>query len=63
MLWSHHEKAVVIDQKCAFMGGLDLCYGRYDNNDHTIKDNSKSLYPGIDYNNVRIKDFVDVDKF
>ncbi len=30
LLWSHHEKMVVIDQKCGFIGGLDLCYGRYD---------------------------------
>lgn len=30
-MWSHHEKIVVIDQKIAYIGGLDLCYGRYDN--------------------------------
>ncbi|CAF1188578.1 unnamed protein product [Rotaria sordida] len=29
-LWSHHEKLVVIDQKIAFVGGIDLCYGRWD---------------------------------
>ena len=40
------------------MGGLDLCYGRYDTPDHPIHSNSKEMYPGIDYNNVRIKDFV-----
>ena len=57
-LWSHHEKAVIVDQKIALMGGLDLCYGRYDTPDHPIHSNSKEMYPGIDYNNVRIKDFV-----
>jgi phospholipase D1/2 len=31
-LWSHHEKMVVIDQKIAFVGGLDIGYGRYDDN-------------------------------
>ena len=29
-LWSHHEKTVVIDQKIAFVGGIDLCFGRWD---------------------------------
>ena len=34
MLWSHHEKIVVIDQSVAFMGGIDLCYGRWDDDLH-----------------------------
>ena len=25
--WSHHEKICVVDNKIAFLGGLDLCYG------------------------------------
>ncbi|UJR16391.1 hypothetical protein I4U23_003294 [Adineta vaga] len=29
-LWSHHEKLVIIDQKIAFVGGIDLCFGRWD---------------------------------
>jgi phosphatidylserine/phosphatidylglycerophosphate/cardiolipin synthase-like enzyme len=29
-LWSHHEKTVIIDQKIAFVGGIDLCFGRWD---------------------------------
>ncbi|WP_095111246.1 phospholipase D-like domain-containing protein [Pseudomonas sp. Irchel 3E20] len=28
--YSHHQKQVVIDQRVAFVGGLDLAYGRYD---------------------------------
>lgn len=35
--WSHHEKLVVIDQSFAFLGGLDICYGRYDDPSHHIK--------------------------
>jgi phospholipase D1/2 len=27
-LWSHHEKLVIVDQSVAFLGGIDLCYGR-----------------------------------
>ena len=36
--WAHHEKIVVIDQKIAFIGGLDLCYGRYDTRRHKLLD-------------------------
>ena len=39
-MWSHHEKMVVIDQKIGFMGGLDICYGRWDNPQHYIYDPS-----------------------
>lgn len=28
--WSHHQKTVIVDQKIAFVGGLDLCFGRWD---------------------------------
>lgn len=45
------------------MGGLDLCYGRYDSPEHPVSKNDKLMYPGIDYNNVRIKDFMEVRKF
>ena len=33
-LWAHHEKIVVIDQNYAFLGGIDLCYGRWDDYTH-----------------------------
>ena len=32
--WSHHEKCVVIDQSAAFVGGIDLCLGRWDDDEH-----------------------------
>lgn len=35
-LWSHHEKCVIIDQRIGFMGGLDICYGRWDNPAHHV---------------------------
>ena len=31
---SHHQKFVVIDGKIAFLGGLDLCSGRWDDRQH-----------------------------
>ncbi|XP_015593521.1 phospholipase D2 [Cephus cinctus] len=37
-LWAHHEKIVVVDQSIAFLGGIDLCYGRWDNNEHRLTD-------------------------
>ena len=33
-LWTHHEKCVVVDQSIAFIGGIDLCYGRWDTPAH-----------------------------
>ncbi|RLV94532.1 Phospholipase D1 [Spathaspora sp. JA1] len=39
--WAHHEKLCIIDQTVAFVGGIDLCYGRYDTPDHTLVDDSK----------------------
>ena len=33
-LWSHHEKCVIIDQSVAFVGGIDLCFGRWDDDMH-----------------------------
>jgi phospholipase D1/2 len=32
--WAHHEKLVVIDQSMAFVGGIDICYGRWDTHKH-----------------------------
>lgn len=37
-LWAHHEKIVAIDQSLAFLGGIDLCYGRWDNSEHRLTD-------------------------
>ncbi|KAH0347957.1 phospholipase D/nuclease, partial [Aureobasidium melanogenum] len=65
LYWAHHEKACLIDSHIAFMGGLDLCYGRWDTNQHSISDAHPSdlnqiIFPGQDYNNARILDFSDV---
>jgi phospholipase D1/2 len=44
------------------MGGLDLCYGRWDSWQHSIADAhpgdlNKTVFPGQDFNNARILDF------
>ena len=65
ILWSDHEKLVIIDQVIGYVGGLDLCWGRYDNNQHPIYEapNPQNIYefPFIDYSNSRIKDFTNVN--
>uniref|UniRef100_A0AAY5LCX5 Phospholipase n=1 Tax=Esox lucius TaxID=8010 RepID=A0AAY5LCX5_ESOLU len=37
-LWAHHEKVIVIDQSVAFVGGIDLAYGRWDDREHRLTD-------------------------
>ncbi|XP_019388279.1 PREDICTED: phospholipase D1 isoform X1 [Crocodylus porosus] len=37
-LWAHHEKLVIIDQSIAFIGGIDLAYGRWDDDEHRLTD-------------------------
>ncbi|CUM56245.1 unnamed protein product [Debaryomyces tyrocola] len=80
--WAHHEKLCIIDQTVAFLGGIDLCYGRFDTPDHVLVDDSKmdfnsldsefsvtpeeyirfQTFPGKDYSNPRVKDFMELDK-
>lgn len=40
--FSHHQKSVVIDNRIGYVGGIDLAYGRCDNNDYNL-DASKRL--------------------
>ena len=67
LLWSHHEKLVIIDQIIGYVGGLDLCWGRYDTHEHPIYEESNAeqnyLFPGIDYSNARIRDFDKVENY
>lgn len=38
--YSHHQKQVVIDQRIGFVGGLDLAYGRYDDDSFELRANA-----------------------
>ncbi|CCL98409.1 uncharacterized protein FIBRA_00406 [Fibroporia radiculosa] len=65
--WAHHEKICVIDQAIAFMGGVDLCFGRWDTPQHVLVDDPDSgfedqIWPGKDYSNPRIQDFHTLNK-
>lgn len=42
--WAHHEKLLIIDQTVCFLGGIDLCYGRYDTPDHVLVDDSLTKF-------------------
>ena len=46
-MWSHHEKIVCVDQSVAFVGGLDLCFGRWDNAKHSLFDDEDPKFPGF----------------
>ncbi|KAI9373238.1 hypothetical protein BJX61DRAFT_396474 [Aspergillus egyptiacus] len=75
--WAHHEKLCIIDHTLAFVGGIDLCFGRWDTPQHQLTDDKPTgfekpgepkdvdncqLWPGKDYSNPRIQDFYDLDK-
>merc|ERR1712137_893361 len=57
--WTHHQKTVVVDQQHAFIGGIDLCFGRYDSPDHPLVDDCHLFpeFPGKDYYNPEIVEF------
>ncbi|KAF8603406.1 phospholipase D/nuclease [Ceratobasidium sp. AG-I] len=66
--WSHHEKVVVVDNRWACVGGLDACFGRWDTHNHPLADChptdfSQTLFPGQDYNNIRILNLQQVDHY
>ncbi|CAF4297979.1 unnamed protein product [Adineta steineri] len=77
LLWSHNEKSLIIDQKIAFIGGIDLCFGRWDNEfhrlvdlDETIKqvgeesmDTNKRYFIGKDYVNIYEGQIDNVERF
>ena len=41
IFYSHHQKQVVIDEKIAYVGGMDLCYGRLDDEHFDLLANAK----------------------
>jgi phosphatidylserine/phosphatidylglycerophosphate/cardiolipin synthase-like enzyme len=61
-LWSHHEKMVIIDRHFGMMGGLDIAWGRWDNEEVALFDYSKdsSLFPGVDYYNPFHKELIKI---
>lgn len=60
----------VIDETIAFMGGLDLCFGRWDTSQHVLTDEDFTepngpngpVWHGKDYANERVAEFAALDK-
>jgi phospholipase D1/2 len=70
--FAHHEKICIVDHDIAFLGGIDLCFGRWDCPQHPVVDDKPTgfeaqdspkdtehcqLFPGKDYSNPRVHDF------
>ncbi|KAK1762948.1 phospholipase D [Phialemonium atrogriseum] len=70
--FAHHEKVCIVDHDVAFVGGIDLCFGRWDCPQHPVADDKPTgfefqdspkdaehcqLFPGKDYSNPRVQDF------
>lgn len=57
IIWAHHQKTLIIDQRIAFQGGLDVCWGRWDDHKHRISDPCHTFmeWPGKDYFNPLIQ--------
>ena len=53
-LYSHHQKFVVVDESLAFVGGIDLAWGRYDWHQHLLVDPIAQHWWGVDYYNPHI---------
>lgn len=75
--WAHHEKICIVDHMIAFVGGIDLCFGRWDTPQHSVVDDKLTglelsdapkdadhcqLWPGKDYSNPRVQDFYALEK-
>lgn len=39
--FSHHQKQVVVDRKVGFVGGIDLAYGRFDDENYDLRANAQ----------------------
>ncbi|KAK9450986.1 uncharacterized protein V1518DRAFT_371319 [Limtongia smithiae] len=77
LFWAHHEKLLIVDHALVFLGGLDMCFGRWDTPQHVLTDckptgfdrgshvdfgEDTQLWVGKDYSNARIQDFYELDK-
>ncbi|TFB04393.1 Phospholipase D1 [Trichoderma ghanense] len=75
--FAHHEKICIVDHDVAFLGGIDLCFGRWDSPQHPIVDDKPTgfepsempkdaehvqLFPGKDYSNPRVQDFFNLNE-
>lgn len=57
-----------MDNHWVGMGGIDLCFGRWDTHTHPLADVhptklDDTIFPGQDYNNARIVDYQNVGDY
>lgn len=72
LFFAHHEKLCIVDHDVAFLGGIDLCFGRWDCPQHPLTDEMPTgfeesgrptdpgncqVFLGKDYSNPRVHDF------
>ncbi|KAJ9156459.1 Phospholipase [Pleurostoma richardsiae] len=50
--FAHHEKICIVDHHIAFVGGIDLCFGRWDNPQHPIADDKPTGFEPLELQNV-----------
>ncbi|KAG9239623.1 phospholipase-like protein D1 [Amylocarpus encephaloides] len=75
--FAHHEKLCIVDHTVAFVGGIDLCFGRWDTPQHSVVDDKPTgfeqsdlpkdadhcqSWPGKDYSNPRVQDFYQLNE-
>lgn len=58
--WSHHDKVTIVDNSIAYIGGIDMGYGRFDNINYKLLDDpEKRIFSGPDFQNVRFRPNID----
>ncbi|ROW10026.1 hypothetical protein VPNG_06490 [Cytospora leucostoma] len=50
--YAHHEKICIVDHYLAFVGGIDLCFGRWDTPQHTLTDDKPTGFEPAEVQNV-----------
>lgn len=51
--WSHHQKTIVIDGAVAYVGGIDLCAGRWDTPQHSVYADP-AVFADVDFYNPQL---------
>jgi phosphatidylserine/phosphatidylglycerophosphate/cardiolipin synthase-like enzyme len=46
---AHHQKMLIVDRSVAFVGGIDLCKGRWDDREHAAEQPDRCEKPGHPY--------------
>lgn len=50
--YAHHEKICIVDHYLAFVGGIDLCFGRWDTPQHLLTDDKPTGFEPNEFQNI-----------